>query len=252
MLADGALEGVDSVVALHLFADWPSGYIYFDDGYSLAAVDSFKAWIRALGGHGAYPHYTKDPLFTLGPILTALYGIPSRRIDPLRECVVSLGQIHAGTAPNVIPGEVFLEGTIRSFAPAVREQLWVEVENALRISEVMGASYEFQLTKGYPAMYNDLTVNKWLRQVARDLIGPDRLVETEFGMGAEDFAYMSQACRGSMFVVGAAVPDGQMRHHHTDIFDIDESALPVGAAVLAEVAERFVRGKLSDDRSDGE
>lgn len=247
MVADGALEGVDTVIALHLYADWPSGFLYFDDEYSLAAVDSFKAWIRALGGHGAYPHYTRDPLFTLAPVLGALYGIPSRRIDPLRECVVSLGQIHAGTAPNVIPGEVFLEGTIRSFEPAVREQLWAEVENALRISEVMGARYEFQLTKGYPAMYNDETVNNWLRQVGRDLAGEDRLVETEFGMGAEDFAYMSQACRGSMFVVGAAIPDGQVRHHHTDTFDIDETVLPLGAAMLAEVAHRFVSGQLSDD-----
>jgi amidohydrolase len=244
MIEDGALAGVDAVIALHLFSDLPAGACYFEDGYSLAAVDSFQAWIRATGGHGAYPHYSKDPLFILGPVLSTIYGIPSRRIDPLRQCVISLGQVHAGSASNVIPGEVYLEGTIRSYEPAVRERLWAELENALRISEVMGGAYELKLHKGYPALHNDARVNEWVKGVAGDLLGQEKVQEVEFGMGAEDFAYMALAAKGAMFVVGAAIPDGVKRNHHTNTFDIDESALPIGAAVLAETARRFVTGQL--------
>jgi amidohydrolase len=180
----------------------------------------------------------------LGPVLSALYAIPSRRINPLRSCVVSLGQVHGGAASNVIPNEVFLEGTIRSYEPAVRKQLWIEVENALKISEAMGGSYEFQLNKGYPALYNHAEANDWLRAVARDLVGEKAIIDTEFGMGSEDFAYMTQAAKGAMFMLGASLSDGRKHSHHTDTFDIDESVLPLGAAVLAETARRFVTGRL--------
>lgn len=245
MIADGALEGVDAVIALHVFSDRPAGDCHFQDQYSLAAVDSFAAWLRASGGHGAYPHLSTDPLFMLGPVLAALYGIPSRRINPLRPCVVSLGQVHAGAASNVIPSEVFLEGTIRSTDPAVRTQLWAEVENAFKISEAMGGSYQFKLSKGYPSLYNNPGVNSWLRQVSGELLGKTAVHDDEFGMGAEDFAYMTEKAPGAMFMLGASLDDGVLRNHHTDMFDIDESVLPIGAAILAETARRFVCGQLN-------
>ena len=244
MIDDGALEDVDAAIALHVWSILPAGTCYFRDGFSLASADSFKGWIRGRGGHGAYPHQTIDPLFMLAPVLTALYAIPSRQISPLREGVVSLGQIHSGTTSNVIPAEVFLEGTIRAYDPSVRQRLHEEVERALRISEMMGGAAEFELTCGYPALNNDPQVNGWLRAAARDLLGQDKVVEEEFGMGAEDFAYMAQKAPGAMFMLGAALPDDVKRQHHADDFDIDESALPVGAAVLAETARRFVTGKL--------
>lgn len=244
MVDDGALEGVDAVIALHVISDAPSGQVYFQDGYSLAAVDSFKAWVRGSGGHGAYPHTSNDPLYMLGPILNALYAIPSRRVNPLQPCVVSLGQIHGGTTSNVIPGEVFLEGTLRSYDPAVREQLWAEVERALKMSEVMGGSYAFKLEKGYPALFNSAEVNGWMRGIAREVVGETAVLDTQFGMGAEDFAFMAQKAKGAMFMLGAATPDNIVRHHHTDIFDIDERVMPIGSAILAETARRFVTGKL--------
>jgi amidohydrolase len=244
MIEDGALENIDAAIALHVWSDYPAGNCYFHDGYSLAAVDSFKAWLRAPGGHGAYPHKSKDPIFILAPILTALYGIPSRRINPLRASVVSLGQVHAGTAPNIIPKEVFLEGTIRSYEPEVREQLIAEVESALKISEIMGGGYEFQLTCGYPPMFNDSEVNDLLRSVSKDILGSKAINNSEFGMGAEDFAFMTQAAKGAMFMLGAAIPDGTERRHHTSTFDIDESVLPIGAAILAETARRYVTGTI--------
>ncbi len=244
MIDDGAMIGVDRVIALHVISNLPSGEVHFSDGPSLANVDSFEAWIRGDGGHGAAPHEGSDPLHMLASILPDIYAIPSRRINPLNPCVVSLGMIHAGTATNVIPGELHLAGTIRSFDQPTRERLWREVENALRLSEMMGGSYHFELTKGYPAMVNYAEVNGWMRQVTQDLAGQAAIKNEPFGMGAEDFAYMTQKAPGAMFFLGAQTPDNVMRNHHTDIFDIDENVMPLGAAILAETARRFVTGEL--------
>lgn len=244
MIDDHALEGIDAVIALHVSADQPSGRFLFQDGPSLAAVDSFDAWIRGDGAHGAYPHTGSDPIFMLAPILTALYAIPSRRINPLFPSVVSLGQVSGGAANNVIPNEVVLRGTLRSLQNDVREQLWRDVENALRLSELMGGSYELVITKGYPPMINDAEANGWMRAVTGDLLGPDVVHNVQFGMGAEDFAYMTQKGKGAMFMLGAAVPEGPPRHHHTSSFDIDEGVLAPGAAVLAETARRYVLGQV--------
>ena len=244
MIQDKALEGVDAVIALHVWSDKPSGKIWFYDGIGLAAVDQFDAWIYGDGGHGAYPHTGSDPLFMLGPILNALYAIPSRQINPLRPSVISLGQIRGGAAHNVIPKEVFLQGTIRSHEEAVRAKLWAEVERAFSLSKPLGGDYKLEITKGYPAMFNDAQVNGWMKDVVTDLVGETAVVDEEFGMGAEDFAYMTQKAPGAMFMLGAATNDNIIRHHHTDTFDIDESMLPLGAAILAETARRFVTGKL--------
>lgn len=246
MLADHALDQVDAVIALHVHSHLPTGICYLQDGYSLAAVDSFEAWIHGTGGHGAYPHETTDPLYMLAPILTALYAIPSRQINALRPNVVSLGEIHGGAASNVIPSAVYLHGTLRSYDATVRRQLHQATENVFKISQALGGSYTFKLQEGYPAMFNHAMVNGWLAGSARDLLGAQGVDLThEFGMGAEDFAYMTQGAPGAMFMLGAALPDGRVRPHHTPDFDIDERCLPIGAAVLAETARRFVTGQVT-------
>ena len=242
MIEDGALQGVDRVIALHVHSTEQAGRLFFHDGPSLAAVDSFEAWVRGDGGHGAYPHEGSDPLYILSTILPRIYAIPSRRIDPLAPCVISLGEIRGGAAPNVIPSEVYVQGTIRSMQPQIREQLWLELENCFRLAEVMGGSYEFHLHKGYPSLVNDAAVNEWMRTVARDLIGEDAIVDEAYGMGAEDFSYMTQAAPGAMFMLGARIENGG--GHHTPTFAIDEAVMPIGAAVLAETARRFVTGQL--------
>lgn len=244
MIQDGALDDVSAVIALHVASDRPAGVCRFQDGYSLAAVDQFEAWIRGDGGHGAYPHNGSDPLFMLGPILSTLYAIPSRQINPLRASVVSLGQVCGGTATNVIPNSVHLLGTVRSYEEEVRRHLWSEINRALKLSETLGGRYELEIQQGYPALFNDEQVNGWLRDVAREVLGETAVVEAEFGMGAEDFAYMTQKAPGAMFMLGAATSDGVTRHHHTDIFDIDEGALLQGTAVLAETARRYVTNLL--------
>ena len=244
MIEDGAMEGVDAVIALHVEATRPSGQVCITGGWSSAAVDSFEAWITGTGGHGAYPHEAIDPLWLLGPIMSALHGIVARRINPMKPAVLSLGQIHGGTTSNVIPPEVYIQGTLRSFDPEVRQTLLAEVERALSIVRPLGGDYRLEVWHGYPAGWNDPQVTGWLQSVAGEMVGTHNVIDDKMGMGAEDFAYMCQKAPGAMFLLGAALPDGIERAHHTNIFDIDENVLPLGAAVLAETARRFLQGDL--------
>ncbi len=246
MIEDGALVGVDRVLALHVSSTDAAGRLYFHDGESTAAADRFEAWVRGDGGHGAYPHKGSDPLFMLSAILPNLYGIPSRRIDPLEPCVVSLGEIRGGAASNIIPSEVYLQGTIRTMKQTIREQIWAEVENCFKLAAGMGGSYTFRLHKGYPSLYNHPEVNGWMRATARDLLGQQAVIDQPAGMAGEDFAYMAQAAPGAMFFLGAKVEGGG--GHHTPAFAIDEEVLPLGAAVLAETARRFVTGQLESHK----
>ena len=244
MVEAQALTGVDAAIALHVSSTMPCQVVSTRPGWFSAADDTFKAWITGRGGHAAYPHEAIDPIWLLGPVLTALYGIVARRIRPEEAAVVSIGEVHAGAAGNVIPGEVYLHGTLRSYDPVIRQQLITEVEQALSVTRALGGDFRLEISPGYPAGWNDPTVSGWLAQVCRDLLGPEAVQDQTMGMGAEDFAYMAQAAPGAMVLVGAALPDDILRNHHSDIFDINEQALPIGAAILAETARRFLSGEV--------
>lgn len=245
MVEEGALAGVDRVIALHVASDVEAGRIWVEDGYAMAASDSFEAVITGTGGHGAYPDRVIDPVFITTQILNAIYAIPSRYVNPLRPRVISIGAIHAGEVTNVIPSEVVLKGTIRSFDEETRRKLWAELERALSVSRVFGGDYTLDIKEGYPATYNDPGVAATIRTVVGDLLGPDALIDPIPGMGAEDFGYMTQAAPGAMFMLGAKY-DEKSRPHHTPVFNIDESTLPQGVAVLAETAIRLLKEAAAD------
>ncbi len=244
MIEDGALDGVDAVIALHVHGTFETGQVMIDEGVVGAAVDTFRADIRGRGGHGAYPHETLDPIWLTSQVLNALYAIPSRRITPLQPSVVTVGVVRGGTADNVIPSSVRLEGTLRSFDPGVREQLVQDVERAMGVVRAFGGDYHLRIERGYPPLYNDPAAAGWLRTVAGELLGEDSVADGNVSMGAEDFAYMTQRAPGAMFGLGVKSPGGDARYLHTPTFDLDEDALPIGAAILAETALRYVRGQL--------
>ncbi len=245
MIEDGALDGVDAVIALHVHGTVETGQILVDDGAVGAAVDTFRADIQGRGGHGAYPHQTIDPIWLTSQVLNALYAIPSRRITPLQPSVVTVGVVRGGTADNVIPNSVRLEGTLRSFDAAVRQQLVQDVERAMAVVRAFGGDYALRIERGYPPLVNHPAAAGWLRQVAGDLLGEGAVGEGNVSMGAEDFAYMTQRAPGAMFALGVMPPGGEARYLHTPTFDLDEDALPIGTAILAETALRYVRGELS-------
>lgn len=242
MIEDKALEGVDAVIALHVASDLPSKQIAIVDGYASANEDSFEIWLRGTGGHGAFPHQTVDPTFILAQVLNAIHGIRARRVNPTKAAAVSIGMIQAGATTNVIPNQVYVAGTMRSFDDEVRQQLRDELARVLGISRVLGGDFELKLWPGYPSLYNDPDVARMIRVSTRDLMGAHALIDPEPIMGAEDFSYMTRKAPGAMFMLGAKM-DNRDRPHHTPVFDIDESVMPYGAAVLADAACRLLRQK---------
>jgi amidohydrolase len=240
MVEEGALNELDSVIALHIYSDMPSGTVSIIDGSMCAAVDSFEATIRGQGGHGAYPHQTTDPTFILAQVINAIHGIRARRVNPVRAAVISIGAIHTGHANNVIPDEVQMNGTIRSFDEETRHLLHLELERAFSVANALGGSYILNILKGYPSQYNDPGVAALIREVTSDLIGAEQLYPDEPGMGGEDFSFMSQKAPGAMFMLGAKL-DAMHRPHHNPYFDIDEQPLPTGTAILAETALRLLK-----------
>lgn len=243
MIQAGVLDGVDAAIALHMSPEDPLGEIKINDGYSMANVDVFEATISGTGGHGAYPHLGTDPIWMLGPVLHVLYGIAARRISPLEPAVISIGKIQSGTTGNVIPSEVELQGTIRSYHPEVRETLHGELNKAFSMVEAMGGKYKLNIMTEDPSLNNDAVVNQYIRDVIRGLYPQFKMLETPFGMGGEDFAHMTRIVPGAMFFLGCGLPDGKSRNLHTPNFEIDERCLPVGVSIMAETVRRFLAVK---------
>ncbi|SFB39158.1 amidohydrolase [Lentibacillus halodurans] len=240
MIDAGALKDVDCVLALHMSPEDKVGDVKVHDGYSMANVDVFEADVYGSGGHGAYPHLGTDPVWMIGPVLQALHGIVARRISPLDSAVISVGSIQSGSASNVIPSDVHVKGTIRSYHPDVRELLHKELNKAFSLVRTFDGDYKLTIMPEDPALYNKPEVNRLIRDTINDLYPDYKVLDLPFGLGGEDFAHMTQAVPGAMFFLGCAAGHDKIRDLHTPHFDIDESILPVGVSILAETARRFL------------
>lgn len=240
MVEQAALDGLDAVIACHVSSGDPVGSVSVCDGFSLAAPDSFEATIIGEGTHGAAPHNGLDPIWLSAQVINALQAIRARRRNPTERSVVSLGSIHAGIAPNVIPNEVKITGTIRTFEQEARDDIHRLVEQAFALTRHFGGDYELNISTGYPALYNDPAVAELIRQAGTDLLGADNSGEGAPIMAGEDFAFMTQQAPGAMLRLGAKL-DHVNRPHHSPIFDIHEDCLPVGVGVMAESALRLLK-----------
>ena len=238
MIEDGALEGVDYAIALHVAANIEEGNIELDE-YAAAGVDTFYAKITGKGGHGSTPHKVVDPIFISGHVILAIHNIVSRRLRPFDPAVISIGMIKGGQVDNVIPAEVDLSGTIRYLNPDTQKLIHAEIERAMEIAKTMGGDYELRIVEGYPPMNNHPEVIAQIRSVIEDTIGLDKLVEPEPEMGAEDFGFFIQDIPGAMFFLGCEI-EGDTRRHHDSRFDINEECLPLGAAIMAQSALRLL------------
>lgn len=239
MVEEGALDGIDAVVGMHVISTLPANQVYVREGAFMAAVDSFEAWVVGRGGHGAYPHEALDPIWISAQIINAIHGIISRRKHPIEPGLITVAAIHAGNAGNVIPVEVYMNGTIRSFSQETRMLLHRELENCFRIAQAFGGDYRLKLEYGYPVTVNDPETARFVGRMATDLIGAESVKEASVETGAEDFSYMAQAAPGAFFYLGAK-KDSVDRQHHAPDFDIDESVLPTGAALMAETARKYL------------
>ncbi len=240
MVEEAALAGLDSVIACHVASGRPMGEVRVTDGFAMAAPDSFEATVIGEGGHGASPEYGLDPIWLCAQVINALQAIRSRRRGPTERSVVSIGSIHAGVAPNVIPHEVALTGTIRTFEEEARSEIHRLVDEAFGLARHFGGDYKLEISRGYPPLYNDPEVAELLRRTSADLLGEDKAGHGEPIMAGEDFAYMTQVAPGAMIRLGAQL-DERNRPHHNPYFDIHEGCLPIGVGVMAEGALRLLR-----------
>jgi amidohydrolase len=240
MMQDGVMEGVEGVLALHVDPDFAAGDIAVETGPASAGVDTFYAEIIGRGGHAATPQDVVDPIHIAGHVILAIHGIVSRRVHPFSPAVISIGSIHGGKTDNVIPETVELIGTIRFMDSIVEEKIHTELEKAFEVARALGGDYSLKIVKGYPSIQNDSRMVKILRAVGKDLLGEEHLQPQEDDMGAEDFAFFCNAAPGAMFRLGCAI-EGEKREVHNPRFDLDEGCLPIGAAMLAEAACRFIK-----------
>jgi amidohydrolase len=239
MIEEGALEGVDAVFGLHLWQPLPTGSIGIVKGAMMAQPDDFSITVKGKGGHGSMPHTTVDPILVASHLVVNIQSIVSRNVDPLKPVVVSFGTVKGGTIYNIIPGEVSLTGTVRTFDSSIQSL----AEKRLReITEetckAFGATAEFEYEKGYPPLVNHEAMVDFVLEVTGKTLGEDRIQAIDPVMGGEDFAYFLQKVPGAFLFFGMG--DGMEFPHHHPAFDLDEKALPQATLLMTSLALEYL------------
>ncbi|MBS1911952.1 MAG: amidohydrolase [Bacteroidetes bacterium] len=244
MVAEGALDGpkVDMVFGQHVAPRVAAGTVGFYPGTILASADEIYITIRGVGGHAALPQATVDPIVTACQLVVALQTVVSRTLDPFKPGVLTIGKIAGGTATNIIPDEVRLEGTLRAMDEEWRRAAHTRIEDTIRgICIANGAEYELNINLGYPALNNDPWATHFAQEAARELLGTGAVYDAAPMMGAEDFAYYLEKVPGTFWWIGAGTPEqGCNAGLHNPKFTINEDILPVGSALMAWVAYRYL------------
>jgi amidohydrolase len=241
MVDEGVMDGVDAVAGLHVWSDDDVGTISLRDGTMTAYPDKFQLVVKGQEAHGAFPHEGVDAISLAAQVINALQTVVSRRLDPTRGKVLTVGTIEGGTKDNIVAGRVTMTGTIRTFEPEIREQLFSEMERACGVARALGGDFELDIIPGYIPIVNDRDMAALVRQVGGELLGEQNVKNAPLEMGGEDFSYFSEKAPGCFFWLGGATPGEPKRLHHHPHFDVDERCLPLGAALLAKVAIRYLK-----------
>jgi amidohydrolase len=240
MSAEGAMDGVDYVIAQHVDPLKPVGTIGINAGPSSGGVDTWYATISGKGGHGAHPDKTVDPFYLMSHVIIALNAMISRRINPFEPAVVSIGTVSGGFTENVIPESVKISGTLRFTDETVHQRIHAEMTRAFEIVKALGGNYELRFEIGGPPMINDQVVADMIEQTGKDMLGDENVRAIEKTLGAEDFGEFLKHARGAMFTLGTQKKGHEEYLLHHPKFDLDERALPIGTAMLVETARRFL------------
>ena len=239
MIEEGVLKNpnVDAICGLHVDECFNSGEIKVRRGTVNAASNPFSIKIIGSGGHGAYPKDTVDPIVIAGHIITSLQDIVSREINPLNPAVVTIGSIHGGTAPNIIPGEVTLSGIIRTMSMTDREFAKKRLKEIVDgICLTFRAKAEIEIEDSYPCLYNDDTMVSLLESSAKKVLGEEGVkVQENPKMGVESFAYFANEVPAVFYFLGCRnETKGIIHPAHNSLFDIDEECLSLGVAIQCE------------------
>lgn len=245
MLKDGALDGVqaDAAFAVHLMNRWPVGKVAICGGPAMTSADKLTLTVTGRGGHGANPHLAIDPVVAAAQLITALQTLVSRETPPLQAAVLSITILKAGSAFNIIPDTVEMTGTFRCFDSDLREKL---LKSLTRTADGIAASLRCtaQVTDQFltPAVLNDPAMTGIARDVAAQIVGADHVIEPDPLTGSDDVAYFWQRVPGCYAFVGSARTEwSPAPAHHNAKFDIDESAMEIGAELLVRTARRILQ-----------
>ncbi len=252
MVAEGVLQdpAPSAIFGLHSFAEMEVGKVGFTSGPALAAVDHFRIRIVGKQSHGAAPHLGIDPIVMASQAVTAFQTIRSRNLPPLEPSVVTVGIVRGGTRFNIIPNEVELEGTVRTYNPDVRDAVERRMGEILAgIASAGGGTFELDYDRGTPATINDPHLGERMLPTLARAVGEENVVDLDPTMGGEDFAYFANEVPGFFFRLGQVKPGGTSGGHHTPDFQADNSAVPVGIRAMTNLLLDYLKeGRSATDR----
>jgi amidohydrolase len=243
MIADGALAPKpDAAFGLHVWQTLPIGKVGVTPGPFMAAVDEFRVTIRGVGAHAAMPEAGRDPVLCLAHVVTALQAIASREVDPLKEVVVSVTQLRAGSAFNIIPPSAWMNGTVRVFEPEIWAGLPGRFERIVRgIAQAFECEADIEYVRFNRPTVNDPAMAALAHEVAAEVVGADNVIDDVRTMGGEDFSAFLAQVPGCFIAIGSRnEARGLVYEHHHPRFDVDERALEIGAEILMRVTRRFL------------
>jgi amidohydrolase len=245
MIKEGAMEGVDGIIGLHLISDYPVGRVGVRSGSIFASADKFVVTIKGKGGHAAMPEASVDPIVIGAYIITALQTLISRETSPFSPAVITIGRMIAGTAFNIIPETAELQGTMRAFSKEHREKLVRRItEVASGVASAMGATCHIDFIDGCPPCVNDAAMTEVVHKAAVEAVGDGKVDDGDVVLttGSDDMACFLNAVPGCYFIVGAnnAAKGADYPHHHPH-FNVDEDAMPVGVEVLTRAALEYLK-----------
>ncbi|MDP1727850.1 MAG: M20 family metallopeptidase [Bacteroidota bacterium] len=240
MIKEGILNNpkVEGIFGQHVMPLIPVGKVGFRSGLYMASTDELYMTITGKGGHGAMPHLCIDPVAVMAQIITGLQQVVSRQANAIIPSVLSWGKVIANGATNVIPNEVYMEGTFRTLDEKWRETAHKKMmQVATNIAEAFGATIQFEIRKGYPFLKNEPLLTARAKSYAEAYLGKENVVDLDIWMAAEDFAYYSQEVPACFYRLGTRnEAKGITSGVHTSTFDIDEDALVIGAGLMAFIA----------------
>jgi amidohydrolase len=240
MIKEGILENptVNSVLGQHVMPLIPVGKVGFRSGLYMASTDEIYVTVKGKGGHGAMPHLCIDPIAITAQMIVALQQLVSRQANPIIPSVLTFGKIIANGATNVIPNEVYLEGTFRTLDEKWRAKAHeLMLKTANHIAESFGGSVDFEIRKGYPFLMNDPEVTAKAKAGAIAYLGEDNVLDLDIWMAAEDFSYYSQLAPACFYRLGTRNEEkGIVSGVHTPTFNIDEEAIAIGSGLMAYLA----------------
>ncbi|WP_027815418.1 M20 aminoacylase family protein [Paraburkholderia bannensis] len=244
MLDEGLFERFpcDAVFAMHNMPGFPTGKLGFRAGPFMASSDTVIIDIDGRGGHGAVPHKAIDPVVVCANVVLALQTIVSRNVPPLDMAIVTVGAIHAGDAPNVIPQTAQMKLSVRALRPEVRDLLEARITALVHAqASAYGATARIDYQRRYPVLVNDAEMTAFAQDVARDWLGDDGLIDNLDPLtGSEDFSFLLEQCAGSYLIIGNGDGEGGCMVHNPG-YDFNDDCLATGAAYWVQLAERFLR-----------